>query len=138
MTDLTRPERPGIITFVGVVVYIQALLAGITGVLALLNRNDAGWQEATSQTADQLFVLGIAEIIVALVLALLANAIMMGMRGARTLVGLAMAVRIGVAAWTMLTHHSGGAFGTSAITIVIALFVLWIMYGDERSEAFFT
>ena len=125
------------VTFIGVVIYIQAIIAGVVAVLAFINREDAHWQEQTGQNADALLGVAIAEAILALVLLAVAANLMRGSRGARGLVAFVMALRIGVAAWAMLAHHGGGVFGTSVITIVIALFVLWALYGNAESDEYF-
>lgn len=137
MSTLARPRRPGVVTLVGIVIYIQAILAGAVAVLAFINRNDAHWQEQTGQSADALLGVAIAEGIIALVLLAVAASIMSGSRGARALVAAVMMLRIGVAAWAMLAHHGGGVFGTSVITILIALFVLWALYGNTESDSYF-
>ncbi len=137
MSTLEQRHRPGVVTLVGVVIYIQALLAGVVAVLAFLNRNDAHWQEQTGQNADALLATAIVEGIVALILVAVASSLMGGGRGARGLVAFVMVLRIGVAAWAMLSHHAGGVFGTSIITIAIALFVLWALYGNSESDAYF-
>lgn len=138
MSTLVRPRRPGVVTLIGVVIYIQALIAGVVAILAFVNRDDPHWQEQTGQNADALLGIAIAEAVLALVLVAVAITLMRGRRGARGLVAFVMALRIGVAAWAMLTHHGGGVFGTSVITIVIALFVLWALYGHPESDEYFT
>lgn len=137
MSTLAKPRRPGVVSLVGIVIYIQAILAGAVAVLAFINRNDAHWQEQTGQSADALLGVAIAEGIIALVLLAVAASIMSGSRGARALVAAVMMLRIGVAAWAMLAHHGGGVFGTSVITILIALFVLWALYGNTESDSYF-
>lgn len=137
MTTLARPKRPGVVTLIGVVIYIQALIAGVVAILAFINRNDSHWQEQTGQNADALLGVAIAEAVVGIILVAVAVSLMRGSRGARGLVAIVMAIRIGVAAWAMLAHHGGGVFGTSVITILIALFVLWALYGNAESDAYF-
>jgi hypothetical protein len=126
-----------VVTLVGVIIYIQALIAGVVAVLAFVNRDDPHWQEQTGQGADALLGTAIAEGIIALILVAVAASLMGGGRGARGLVAFVMALRIGVAAWAMLAHHGGGVFGTSVVTIAIALFVLWALYGNTESDAYF-
>ena len=137
MTDLARTRRPGVITLIGIILYIQAAIAAIIAVMAFINRDDPHWQESTGQSADALLGTAIGEAILAVVLFAVAANLMSGSRGARTLVGIVMGLRIAFAAWAMLAHHGGGVFATSAVTILIALFVLWALYGHEASEDYF-
>lgn len=137
MATVSTPKRPGIVTFIGVIIFIQAVLAALVAVATLVNQNDAAFQASTGQTADQLLTIGIAEAIVGLILLAVAMTLMSGSRGARTLVAIVMTIRIAVAAWALLTHHAGGVFGVSTITIVVSLFVLWALYGHDASEEYF-
>jgi hypothetical protein len=126
-----------VVTLVGVIIYVQALIAAVVAILAFLNRDDSHWQTQTGQDADSLLATAIVEAVLALVLLWVASSIMRGGTGARTLVAVVMVIRIGVAAWAMLSHHGGGIFGTSTITIVVALFVLWALYGHAESDEYF-
>lgn len=137
MSTVAGARRPGVVTLVGIVIYIQAAIAAIVAVLALLNREDPHWQAQTGQDADALLATAIVEAIIALFLVWVASSIMRGGRGARALVAIVMSVRIAAAAWAMLSHHGGGVFGTSVVTMVISLFVLWALYGHAESDAYF-
>lgn len=137
MSTLARPHRPGIVTLVGIVIYIQAMIAAIMAVLSFINRDDSHWQSQTGQSADALLAVAIGEAILALVLLSVASGIMRGGSGARTLVAIVMFVRVGFAVWAILSHHGGGIFGANMITIVVALFVLWALYGHAESDEYF-
>ena len=137
MTARLTRDRPGVVTLIGVVIYIQAAIAAIIAVMAFVNRDDPHWQEQTGQTPEALLGTAIGEAILALILAGVAMRLMSGSRGARGLVAFVMGLRIAFASWAMLAHHGGGVFGTSAVTIVIALFVLWALYGNQASEDYF-
>ena len=130
-------QRPGVVTLIGVIVYIQAAIAGIIAIMAFVNRDDPHWQEQTGQSGDALLGTAIGEAILALILVAVAMRLMAGSRGARTLIALVMGLRIAFASWAMLAHHGGGVFGISAVTIAIALFVLWALYGHQASEEYF-
>lgn len=137
MTTPAVRKRPGVVTFIGIVMYIQAAIAAVIAVMAFINRDDPHWQDQTGQNADALLGLAIGEAIMAVILIAVAMNLLSGSRGARTLVAVVMGLRIAFATWAMLAHHGGGVFGTSAVTIVVALFVLWALYGHTVSEEYF-
>lgn len=129
--------RPGVVTFIGVVLWIQAVLAGVAAVAVFIYRGNEQFQAATGQSADALLGLAIAEVIVALLLAWVASSILRGSRGVRMLVGIVMGLRIASALWFMITHHQGGFLYSGIANIAIALFVLWALFGNERSDEWF-
>lgn len=137
MTAPAVKKRPGVVTLIGIVIYIQAAIAGVVAVMAFINRDDPHWQEQTGQGADALLGTAIGEAILALILVAVAMNLTSGKRGARALVAIVMGLRIAFAAWAMLAHHAGGVFGTATVTIAIALFVLWALYGNAASEEYF-
>lgn len=80
---------------------------------------------------------GIVEAILAVLLVLVAMSLMSGSKGARLLIAVVMALRIAATAWMMVTHHESGFIWTGIFTVAFALFILWALYGDDRSEAYF-
>lgn len=137
MTDVARTKRPGLVTLIGIIIYVQAVIAAVVAVMAFFNRDDSYWQTQTGQSADGLLTVAIVEAILAVILFLVAARLMAGARGARTLVAVVMVLRIAAGVWAMLAHHAGGIFGTAGITVLIALFVLWVLYGHDASEEYF-
>lgn len=137
MTSVARPHRPGVVTFVVVLLWIQVITAVVGGVVALAFRDNASVQESVNQSSSELLIFAIVELVVALILALVALALGGGSRGARGLVAVVQAIRIGVATWAIVTHHSGGFVASSIVTIALGLFILWALYGNDKSEEFF-
>ena len=129
-------QRPGIITFIGVLLYIKAALAAVASVAAFVAR---GSNEAAQAglSDDILLTAGITEGIAALLLLLVAMNLMSGSRGARFFVALVVGIRLALVVWVMLTHHTGGYLWNGIIAAAFALFILWALYGDQRSEEYF-
>ena len=137
MTDLARRQRPGVVTFVVVLLWIQAITTAVAGVVALSFRDNASVQETVNQTSSQLLTYAIVELVVALIIAAVAVALSGGGRGARLLVAIVQGIRIAVATWAIATHHAGGFMTASIVTIALGLFILWALYGNDKSEEFF-
>jgi hypothetical protein len=137
MTMSLPMERPGIVTLVGVVMYLQAALAAVTGAIVIATRDSASFQDATGNSANQLLTVGITEVVFAFIIGLLAFGIMNGNRLARALVGIAMVLRIGFSGYVAFTNHAAGVLTQTVVTIAVALFVLWALYWNNRSAEFF-
>ena len=130
-------QRPGVVTFIGVILWIMGIIAAITAVVAVIFRTDSDFQTRVGRVADELMGYAIVELVVAILVMVVANGIMSGTRTARTFVAVIMVIRIAVAAWWLVTDHSGGLMASGGLTILISIFVLWALYGTEKSDAYF-
>ncbi|MEX0755180.1 MAG: hypothetical protein WD556_08715 [Actinomycetota bacterium] len=133
-------RRPGVVTFIGIILYIQAILAVVAGVVMLAFKDrisDALEQGATALSNDSVLVSGIVELVVAVLLFAVAAGIMRGSRGWRTFVGVVEAIRMASALFLMIWHHSGGIVSSGFVTILIGVFVLWALYVHPASEEYF-
>ncbi len=133
-----RPSRPGVVTLVGIVVYINAVIAAVNAVAVFLNRDDARWQEIYGASENDLLWLAIIEAVLAVLLFAVGSGVMSGAKWARLTVAIVVGLRLAVLTWFMLTHLGAGAFtwGT-VVSLAIALFVLWALYGKDESQAFY-
>jgi len=136
MTGSAPQKRPGLITLIGLVIWIQAIISAVVAVSTLILRNDADYQALVGKSADDLLIRAIIEAVLALVLVLVARGIMSGSPGARTAVAAVMAVRVGYGIFSMITSD-GGYVAVAAISIAIAMWVLWALYDREESRAYF-
>ena len=137
MSDTLAPRRPGVVTFVGVVLYIQAAIALVIGLSLIFDRERELLQEITGQDADFIQTTAIVELILAVLLFLVASAIMSGQKWARLLVAIVVGIRLAVVAYWIVTHL-GGPFNWNAVIYAgFGIFVLWALYGNERSEEYF-
>ena len=131
------PSRPGVVTLVGIVVYINALIAAVTAVAVFLNRTDSEWQAAYG-SENELLTLAVIEGALAILLFAVGSGGMSGVKWARLAVGIVVGVRLAVLSWFMLTHLGNGAFTFSTVVaLALALFVLWALYGKDESEAYY-
>lgn len=142
MTDTTSgpARRPGVVTFIGVIMYIQAFLAAIAAVSLLIWRKDIldFLEKEGSPLSDGAFTgTIIGEAIAALLLFLVANGIMRGSSGFRLFVAITQGLAMALAVYTLVAHHVGGYVYRSVFTLFLGVFVLWALYGNDESDQFF-
>lgn len=130
-------KRPGVVTFVGIVLYIQAFAALAYGIVAFLERNNERMQLVTGQSDSDLIVQSILQVGVALLLFLVASSIMSGTSWGRLLVAIVAGIQIVVLTWILISHHAGGFQTLGIVYIGIDIFVLWALYGHKESEEFY-
>ena len=131
-------RRPGVVTFIGVIIVIQGFLAAVAGIVVLAFNSSDRIQAATNQTSSALVGAGIAELVVAVLYLLVGFGVLGGNRGARFLVVLVQGIGMALATWLLLTHHAGGYSTRSLITLGIGAFVIWALYGHKESDEWFT
>jgi hypothetical protein len=136
----TGVKRPGVVTFIGVILYIQAVLAAVAAVMAFAYKtrlSDAiSAQSGVELSGDGVLALGVVEAITAVVLFLVASGIMRGSRGYRLFVAIVEGFRMATAFFYMLWHHDGPFVESGIVTLGIGAFVLWALY-HERSDEYF-
>jgi hypothetical protein len=124
-------RRPGIVTFIGVIVYVQAALCAVAALAAVAFRNAPPVLEATGQTTAALLWTGIGEATLAVILFAVAAGIMSGSSGARLLVTFAVAVRMVLAVWLILSHQRGGFLTVGLFHLLVGVLVLWALYAES-------
>ncbi|HEY6566727.1 MAG TPA: hypothetical protein VI341_04330, partial [Actinomycetota bacterium] len=86
----TGVKRPGIVTFIGVILYIQAFMALVAGIvsIAFSGRIDDVTVNGVELTKGGVVVSGVWELIMAVILFAVAAGIMRGSRGYRMFVAI--------------------------------------------------
>lgn len=132
------PRRPGVVTFIGVILYIQAALATVAALaMIIFSGNDTVVKANSGLTTDALVWSGIVEAVIAVLLFFVAVGIMSGASWARLFVAIVEGLRMSIAVVLMLIHHDGGYLFTGTVTLLIGAFVIWALYGNERSDEYF-
>ena len=131
-------RRPGVVTFIGVVMYIQAAIAAVAAIVVFLERNNQSFQQLVGRTANELLGTAIGEAIIAVLLAVVAGALLSGAKWARFAVALVEGLRLVFSIWAVYAHIGGGFQWNALITAAIALFVLWALYGNKESDEYFS
>ena len=130
-------HRPGVVTFVGIVLYIQAFASAAYGIVAFLERNNEKMQLVTGQSDSDLIVQSILQLLVAALLFFVAASVMSGTNWGRLLVAIVAGIQIVVLTWILITHHAGGFQTMGMVYIGIDIFVLWALYGHKESQEFY-
>ena len=73
----------------------------------------------------------------AVLLFLVAGALMSGAKWARLAVAIVVGLRIAMAAYWMITHLGGGLQWNALLAAGFGIFVLWALYGNDQSDAYF-
>ena len=133
-------RRPGVVTFIAVIMYVQAALAAIAGISLIIWRNDIlDWleQEGAPLTDGALTGTIIGEFVAAVLLFLAAAGLMRGSRGWRLVITIVQSIAMGLAVYTLIAHHVGGLVYRAVFTLFVGVFVLWALYGNDQSDRFF-
>ena len=136
-SNTTIAARPGVLTFVGVVLYIKAALAAVVALALLIERNNDELLAVMGQTSDTIWYSAIGEVLAAVLLFLVASAIMNGAKWARLAVAIVLGLRLAFATYWMIVHIGGGLQWHAILSAGFAIFVLWALYGNKESEAYF-
>lgn len=131
------PRRPGVVTFVGVVLYIYAALAAVAALTLIIFSGNDTVQATTGHAGSWIAWSGVFEAVVAALLFVVAAGLMRGSPGIRLFVAVVVGFRMAVAVALMLVYHTGGYLFYGLIGVLIGLFVLWALYAAEGSDEFF-
>lgn len=130
-------RRPGVVTFIGVIIYIQAAMALVAAVVMISFSAQTRVQETLGLTTADLVWSGVWEAVMAVLLLLVAGGIMRGSRGFRLFVAIVMGIRMVSAVALMLIHHTGGYLFNALTSVLIGVLVLWALYGYQPSDDYF-
>jgi hypothetical protein len=136
-SNTTINARPGVLTFVGIVLYIKAALAAVVALALLIERNNDELLSVMGQTSDTIAYAVIGEVLAAVLLFIVASAIMNGLKWARLAVAIVLGLRLAFATYWMIVHIGGGLQWHAILSAGFAIFVLWALYGNKESEAYF-
>jgi hypothetical protein len=133
-------RRPGVITFIAAILFIQAATA-LTAMVTMLiwRRPILEFLEKEDSPLSNAGFTGtiVAEALSALVLVLVAAGLLRGSRGIRLLVAVVQGFSMAFAVYVLVGHHVGGYVYRAVFSLFVGVFVLWALYGNDESEAFF-
>jgi hypothetical protein len=129
-------HRPGAVTVVVVVLYIQGVFQILAGLFAFIERNDLDLRAHYDASSGAIATFGIVNILIGLIVLLLASALGRGSNFVRLFVGIISAVNLGVAVWGLIAFE-GTARANSLWQALIAGLALYLLFGRPDSQAFF-
>ena len=127
-------HRPGGVTILIVLMWIQAILGMASGVVFLLLRHNATLLHQTEWGTNTLTAAAIVTFVIAAITALLAYLLGRGSNAVRWLVGIVSALEIAGS----LARFAGTTRTSAIITLVIGLAVLYILFAERGSKEFFS
>jgi hypothetical protein len=133
-------ERPGIVTFIGFILYVQSFMAVVAVIGLLIWRDDILeylQKEGSPLTDGGLTGTIIGEAIAAVLLLFVATGLMRGSRGVRLLVAIVTGLNMALAMYVLIAHHVGGYTYRAVFSLFVGVFVLWALYGNDESDAYF-
>jgi hypothetical protein len=133
-------RRPGVVSFIGIILYIQAFLAAVAAVAMVIWRNDILdflEKEGSPLTSSAFTGTIIGEAIAALLLFAVGSGIMRGSNGYRLFVAIVQGLSMASAIYILIAHHAGGYVYRGVWSLFIGVFILWALYGNEESDRYF-
>jgi hypothetical protein len=136
----TGVRRPGVVTFIGVILYIQAFLALVAAVVMFAFKDrvaDVISSNGVTLESSSITAGAFGELVVGVLLFFVASGLMRGSRGWRVFVAVVEGIRMASALFLGLWYHNSSFDESALATILIGVFVLWALYGHDASEAYF-
>lgn len=141
-TQNVSPEvrRPGVVTFIAAILFIQAAMAVTATVTMLISRGpilDFLEKEGSPLSSGAFTGTIIAEAVSAVLLVMVASGLMRGSKGIRLFVAIVQGVTMAFAMYILVAHHVGGYMYRAVFSLFVGVFVLWALYGNDESDEFF-
>lgn len=132
-----RRRRPFGVTILIVFLWIQAIIGIVGGILLIVFHHDHSLIHNSKASSSDLLGYGIGALVVGLITAWIASAIGRGSNFARWFIGFISLLHLAGAIYGFIRIHSSERYGSAADGI-IALIVLYILFGERGSREFFT
>ena len=134
MMASTPAPRPASVTLVMVLTWIVAFLTILGGLLFLFI--SASVLEEAGISKGDATTIGIVELVLGVIIALVAKGLGSGNNFARLLVSLLMVLRLGVTVWAAVVLWGQAGFWSVALAGLLALAVLGLLW-NNRANLFF-
>ncbi len=131
MSDKKIPLGISIIT---IIMYIQAIFGIAAGIFVIIDKNALA-HELSDISESMLLYYGIAAIVVAVITGLLAMGLRSGSNGVRLFIAVVMVFHLAIGVWGLIALP--GARMAGLMQALIALIVLYLLYGSDESNEYF-
>lgn len=132
----TPPLIPVGVGFLVALGVVQGVFSVLIGLFVFLDRSDEVLQAHTALSSTQLGAIGVGAVIGGMIHVSLSLALKAGNQAVRLLFGVVALLNVSVAFWGVVGTHAEQRF-TAAVSMVIGLMVLWLLFGNQRSIEFF-
>ena len=129
-------HRPGAVTVVVVVMYIQGVFQILAGLFAFIERNDVALRAHYDASSGTIAAFWITIIIIGVIVLLLASALGRGSNFVRLFIGIVSAINLGVAVWGLIAFE-GTARANSLWQALISGLTVYLLFGRPDSQAYF-
>ncbi len=136
MTAAYPVRRPFLLSIVTILMIISGVLQIVAGVVLIFWNGDSDLQIDSGESSGTLVTLGLVALLFGLIQIWFALLLRRGSRFARAVVLVFEVVQVVAAVWTLIALHSQYRVN-AIITIAVSLFVIWYLYGNQRSREFF-
>ena len=136
----TETRRPGVITFIAAILYIQSALAIMAMLTMMIWRSpilDYHQQEESPLGSGAFTGTIVGEAIAAVLLFIVASGLMRGSKGIRIFVAVAQGLTMALAMYVLVVHQFGGYMYRAVFSLFVGVFVLWALFGNPESDEFF-
>lgn len=131
MSDKRIPLGISVIT---IIMYIQAIFGIAAGIFVIIDKNALA-HELSDINESMLLAYGIAMIVFAIITGLLAMGLRSASDGVRLFIAVISVLHLAVGVWGLIAFP--GARMAGLMQALIALIVLYLLYGSEDSKEFF-
>jgi len=144
MSPASSYRRPIGVTVIVALMFLQAVLGAVSGLVFVLGRHNASLLRQTDASSSTVLGIGIALLAIAAITLLLAYLLARGSNLVRWLLAVAAAAQLGASAYELIRfaagrHSVGGVRPGGAIaSCVVSLVVLLILFVEPGSREFFT
>jgi hypothetical protein len=129
-------RRPFGVTLIGVIGVIQGILVAIAGLALAIENDNADLLRHVGRTDAEVLGTGIGLLVVGLITLLVAWALLRGSNFARWLIGIIEIFHLASGVY-LLFGYDGAYLWDGVVYVVIAVVVLYLLFGSARSEEFF-
>ena len=132
--------RPGVVTFIAAILFIQAALAVTAALTMLVWRQpmlDFLEEENSPITGGALNGTIVGELMSAILLVMVASGLMRGSKGVRLFVAIVQGLTMVFAMYVLVSGHVGGLTYRALFSMFVGVFVLWALYGTDAADEFF-
>jgi hypothetical protein len=136
MTAAYPVRRPFLLSLVTILMIIGGVLQIVAGVVLIVLNGNEDLQRDSGESSGTLVTLGVIALVFGVLHIWFAGLLRRGSRFARAVVLVFEVLQVVGGVWTLIALHSQYRVN-AIITIAIALFVIWYLYGNRRSREFF-